>query len=74
MTTFFELRLEWIDERLTWNPKEYENTDIIVIKKESIFTPDLIVTNSPDINTSKLKNDFYLKVSFREIKSSTNHS
>ncbi|KAE9551015.1 hypothetical protein FO519_005775 [Halicephalobus sp. NKZ332] len=62
MKTLFELKLEWVDERLSWNPKDFKNINGIVIKKELIFIPDIIVTNSPGIDINALSRDQYVKL------------
>lgn len=62
MKTLFELRLEWTDERLSWNPKAFNNISRIVIKKDLIFVPDIIVTNSPEVDLNALSREHYVKV------------
>ncbi|XP_067660183.1 neuronal acetylcholine receptor subunit alpha-6-like [Haliotis asinina] len=35
----------WRDERLTWNPSDYNGTDFLALKKTEVWTPPLVVSN-----------------------------
>ena len=36
---------EWLDERLTWDPDDYDNIQDIVIHAHRIWTPELALIN-----------------------------
>jgi len=36
---------EWLDERLTWDPSDYDNIHDIVIQAHRIWTPELALIN-----------------------------
>ncbi|XP_061189901.1 acetylcholine receptor subunit alpha-L1-like [Saccostrea echinata] len=44
VTTGF-LMLSWIDELLTWNPADYNETEMIFIPQTEIWKPDLVLKN-----------------------------
>ncbi|NP_001297421.1 neuronal acetylcholine receptor subunit alpha-10-like precursor [Aplysia californica] len=46
------LEQEWIDERLTWDPKDYNNLKILRIPCEKLWLPDIVLYNSADDYTS----------------------
>ncbi|KAK4467918.1 hypothetical protein MN116_008465 [Schistosoma mekongi] len=39
---------EWIDERLTWNPQDYNNLSRIRIPCQKLWLPDIVLYNSAD--------------------------
>ncbi|XP_018651587.1 putative nachr subunit [Schistosoma mansoni] len=46
---FDELHMkEWIDERLTWNPQDYNNLSRIRIPCQKLWLPDIVLYNSAD--------------------------
>jgi len=36
---------EWMDERLAWNPSEFENISHIIVDIESMWVPDVTLIN-----------------------------
>ncbi|CAH8552995.1 unnamed protein product [Schistosoma turkestanicum] len=41
-------QLEWIDERLTWDPQDYNNLSRIRIPCQKLWLPDIVLYNSAD--------------------------
>ncbi|CAH8589909.1 unnamed protein product [Schistosoma mattheei] len=39
---------EWVDERLTWNPEDYNNLSRIRIPCQKLWLPDIVLYNSAD--------------------------
>ncbi|CAH8599721.1 unnamed protein product [Schistosoma intercalatum] len=39
---------EWVDERLTWNPQDYNNLSRIRIPCQKLWLPDIVLYNSAD--------------------------
>lgn len=37
---------EWVDERLKWNAKEYDNMTEFVVASTSLWTPELALINA----------------------------
>ncbi|CAL1529682.1 unnamed protein product [Lymnaea stagnalis] len=50
------LEQEWVDERLTWSPKEYNNLHILRIPCEKLWLPDIVLYNSADDYTTGYMN------------------
>jgi hypothetical protein len=42
----FYLVKAWLDERLAWDPDEYDDLEIIPTSADSIWTPMLILENT----------------------------
>ncbi|XP_060878818.1 acetylcholine receptor subunit alpha-like 1 isoform X2 [Metopolophium dirhodum] len=40
----------WIDDRLTWNPSEYEHLNSIIVDHREIWHPDIMAFNNVDAN------------------------
>ncbi|KAL8616702.1 hypothetical protein ACOMHN_031684 [Nucella lapillus] len=50
MTSSVNLELtvdEWQDERLTWDPKDFNGLSILRIPCEKIWLPDIVLYNRP---------------------------
>ncbi|KAI8777132.1 acetylcholine receptor subunit alpha-L1, partial [Biomphalaria glabrata] len=47
---------EWTDERLTWDPKGYNNLKILRIPCEKLWLPDIVLYNSADDYTTGYMN------------------
>ncbi|XP_052098173.1 neuronal acetylcholine receptor subunit alpha-2-like [Mytilus californianus] len=52
LTTNVWLEQEWIDERLVWNPADYNGLEILRMPCEKIWLPDIVLYNSADDFTS----------------------
>ncbi|XP_069802737.1 5-hydroxytryptamine receptor 3A [Dendropsophus ebraccatus] len=52
LTTYIWYRQFWVDEFLTWNPKEYENVTQISIPTEKIWVPDILINEFVDVGKS----------------------
>lgn len=50
------LHLSWIDERLTWNPADYNYTYSVLIESDKIWTPMIVHTNTIE-KTEKIGSD-----------------
>lgn len=50
ITTSSYIFLSWIDERLKWNPSEYNSIENLPVKSKKIWLPDLFVVNTADNN------------------------
>ncbi|BFY98789.1 hypothetical protein BsWGS_01830 [Bradybaena similaris] len=50
------LEQEWVDERLTWEPKDYNNLQILRIPCEKLWLPDIVLYNSADDYTTGYMN------------------
>ncbi|XP_036985058.2 acetylcholine receptor subunit beta isoform X1 [Artibeus jamaicensis] len=50
MSTKVYLDLEWTDYRLSWDPEEYEGIDLLRIKDQSVWLPDVVLLNNNDGN------------------------
>ncbi|XP_055874412.1 neuronal acetylcholine receptor subunit alpha-10-like isoform X3 [Biomphalaria glabrata] len=50
------LEQEWTDERLTWDPKGYNNLKILRIPCEKLWLPDIVLYNSADDYTTGYMN------------------
>ncbi|KAJ8023510.1 Neuronal acetylcholine receptor subunit alpha-10 [Holothuria leucospilota] len=48
VTTASWLNLAWRDERLTWTPQDFNNTDLVTMYAEEIWTPQIFLLNSLD--------------------------
>lgn len=48
LTTNVWLEQEWIDERLTWNPDDYNGLQVLRIPCQRIWLPDIVLYNSAD--------------------------
>ena len=46
MTTVGELHIEWIDEKFTWNTRDYNNAEQLIMPLSEIWFPYLFVLNS----------------------------
>lgn len=45
------LLLRWFDPDLTWNPADWADIDMIYLKPDQIWKPDLIITNMTNWET-----------------------
>ncbi|XP_056398331.1 5-hydroxytryptamine receptor 3A-like [Hyla sarda] len=52
LTTYIWYRQFWVDEFLTWDPKEYENVSQISIPTEKIWVPDILINEFVDVGKS----------------------
>uniref|UniRef100_UPI00358E2768 5-hydroxytryptamine receptor 3A-like n=1 Tax=Myxine glutinosa TaxID=7769 RepID=UPI00358E2768 len=43
LTTYLWYRAAWFDERLSWDPANYDNVEKISLPIESIWTPDIVI-------------------------------
>ncbi|KAK3726255.1 hypothetical protein RRG08_008636 [Elysia crispata] len=50
------LEQEWEDERLTWNPQDYNNLTTLRIPCEKLWLPDIVLYNSADDYTTGYMN------------------
>ncbi|CAF3844544.1 unnamed protein product [Adineta steineri] len=48
MTTNVWLEHEWSDYKLTWDPSQYGNIDIVEIPSSDIWVPDIVLYNNAD--------------------------
>ncbi|XP_064608997.1 neuronal acetylcholine receptor subunit alpha-10-like [Liolophura sinensis] len=48
LTTNVWIEQQWIDERLKWNPKDYNGLEIMRIPCDKIWLPDIVLYNSAD--------------------------
>ncbi|XP_017328240.1 cholinergic receptor, nicotinic, beta 1 (muscle) like [Ictalurus punctatus] len=48
MTTNVFMNMAWTDYRLSWNPKDYENIDVIRIPPNKVWRPDIYLINNND--------------------------
>ncbi|XP_029942096.1 cholinergic receptor, nicotinic, beta 1 (muscle) like [Salarias fasciatus] len=48
MTTNVFMNLAWTDYRLTWNPAEYDNIDVLRIPSSKVWRPDIYLINNND--------------------------
>ena len=48
MTVLIQLNYVWIDERIRWNPYQYNNTDVLVLSADSVWKPRLVLISSAD--------------------------
>lgn len=46
LTTSLYMYLSWEDSRLTWNRSDFDDINLIRIPPSSIWTPDVILTNT----------------------------
>ena len=46
MSLLFQFQLFWRDEKITWNPASYNNTYALALPSDSVWTPELILTNA----------------------------
>ncbi|CAJ0955306.1 unnamed protein product, partial [Mesorhabditis belari] len=47
----WELELSWRDPRLAWNPKKFNNTGILFVTTDSIWTPDNQIGNAKSMDS-----------------------
>ncbi|XP_013393012.1 neuronal acetylcholine receptor subunit non-alpha-2 isoform X2 [Lingula anatina] len=52
LTTNVWLEQEWVDERLKWNPADYNNLVVMRMPCEKIWLPDIVLYNSADDYTA----------------------
>ena len=45
MTTAGYLRIIWIDEDLSWDPRSFDGTEYIYLPQNSVWKPDLVLAN-----------------------------
>lgn len=45
MTCSVWLRQEWIDEKLSWDPKRYGGVNVLYVPYEMIWVPDIVLYN-----------------------------
>uniref|UniRef100_A0A3B4C9A6 Cholinergic receptor, nicotinic, beta 1 (muscle) like n=2 Tax=Pygocentrus nattereri TaxID=42514 RepID=A0A3B4C9A6_PYGNA len=48
MTTNVYMNMAWSDYRLSWNPKDYDNIDVIRIPPTKVWRPDIYLINNND--------------------------
>ncbi|KAF4089074.1 hypothetical protein AMELA_G00062320 [Ameiurus melas] len=48
MTTNVFMNMAWTDYRLSWNPKDYDNIDVIRIPPNKVWRPDIYLINNND--------------------------
>ncbi|XP_034532448.1 cholinergic receptor, nicotinic, beta 1 (muscle) like isoform X2 [Notolabrus celidotus] len=48
MTTNVFMNLAWTDYRLSWNPKDYDNIDVLRIPPNKVWRPDIYLINNND--------------------------
>ncbi|XP_049594561.1 cholinergic receptor, nicotinic, beta 1 (muscle) like [Syngnathus scovelli] len=48
MTTNVFMNLEWKDYRLSWDPKAYDNIDVLRIPANKVWRPDIYLINNND--------------------------
>nr|XP_055054679.1 cholinergic receptor, nicotinic, beta 1 (muscle) like [Misgurnus anguillicaudatus] len=48
MTTNVFMNMEWTDYRLSWDPKEYDNIDVVRIPPIKVWRPDIYLINNND--------------------------
>ncbi|KAK1797212.1 hypothetical protein P4O66_008592, partial [Electrophorus voltai] len=48
MTTNVFMNMAWSDYRLSWNPKDYENIDVIRVPPAKVWRPDIYLINNND--------------------------
>ncbi|ELU04362.1 hypothetical protein CAPTEDRAFT_152525 [Capitella teleta] len=48
MTTNVWVKLEWLDNRLTWDPEEYGDVDMLYVPAEDLWHPDIVLYNTGD--------------------------
>uniref|UniRef100_A0A3Q1AQZ4 Cholinergic receptor, nicotinic, beta 1 (muscle) like n=1 Tax=Amphiprion ocellaris TaxID=80972 RepID=A0A3Q1AQZ4_AMPOC len=48
MTTNVFMNLAWTDYRLSWNPAEYDNIDVLRIPPNKVWRPDIYLINNND--------------------------
>ncbi|XP_053198980.1 cholinergic receptor, nicotinic, beta 1 (muscle) like [Scomber japonicus] len=48
MTTNVFMNLAWTDYRLSWNPEEYDNIDVLRIPPNKVWRPDIFLINNND--------------------------
>ncbi|KAJ8032462.1 Acetylcholine receptor subunit alpha-like 2 [Holothuria leucospilota] len=54
ITTSSWLTMGWRDESLTWDPKDFNNTDLVVMYTDEIWIPSVVLTNSLDRDGSAI--------------------
>lgn len=54
----------WIDELLTWDPKEHGNLQHLVVQSHQIWTPDIVLFNSADVAYSTQRDNFLIDVQY----------
>ncbi|XP_058637409.1 cholinergic receptor, nicotinic, beta 1 (muscle) like isoform X3 [Onychostoma macrolepis] len=48
MTTNVFMNMEWTDYRLSWNPEDYDNIDVVRIPPLKVWRPDIYLINNND--------------------------
>ncbi|TSN12273.1 Acetylcholine receptor subunit beta [Bagarius yarrelli] len=48
MTTNVFMNMAWSDYRLSWNPKDYDNIDVIRVPPTKVWRPDIYLINNND--------------------------
>ncbi|XP_027842863.1 acetylcholine receptor subunit alpha-like 1 [Aphis gossypii] len=51
MIIYAWLKMVWNDERLTWNPTDYDKINYITVEHHEIWHPDIMAYNNIDYNT-----------------------
>ncbi|XP_077984804.1 neuronal acetylcholine receptor subunit alpha-10-like [Glandiceps talaboti] len=57
LTTNVWLGQNWLDEKLTWDPKEFGDIDILRVPASELWFPDITLYNTADENGYSLKLD-----------------
>ncbi|XP_066271923.1 neuronal acetylcholine receptor subunit beta-4-like isoform X1 [Branchiostoma lanceolatum] len=50
MKTNLWLGQDWYDYRLSWNPEDFDNIDMVRVSSENIWRPDVVLFNNADGN------------------------
>ncbi|XP_030636403.1 acetylcholine receptor subunit beta [Chanos chanos] len=48
MNTIVIMNMEWKDHRLSWNPRDYSNVDVLRIPAGKVWLPDIVLINNND--------------------------
>ncbi|EYC37536.1 hypothetical protein Y032_0782g2321 [Ancylostoma ceylanicum] len=49
MTVIFEYAMTWVDERLSWDPKEYDDIDHIYVLRNNVWIPEITPFDSLEV-------------------------
>ncbi|KIH63329.1 Neurotransmitter-gated ion-channel ligand binding domain protein [Ancylostoma duodenale] len=49
MTVIFEYAMTWVDERLSWDPKEYDDIDHIYVLRSNVWIPEITPFDSLEV-------------------------
>ncbi|XP_060877822.1 acetylcholine receptor subunit alpha-like isoform X1 [Metopolophium dirhodum] len=51
MIIYANLKVAWIDDRLTWDPNDYDKINFIAVEHNEIWHPDIMAYNNIEANT-----------------------